>query len=224
MIVEDEHGVSDFVEKALQESGYSTMTCQNGPDGLRALTSGDHDLAILDVMIPGFDGFEVLARARAHGDLTPVIMLTAKSGLGDRIRGLDGGADDYLAKPFRVAELLARVRAILRRRHIDDPIVQVADLVVDTAGRRVKRGGKVVYLSATEYALLELLAKNAGRPVSKTEILERVWDEHGYRDSNLVEVYINYLRNKLERSGASRLIHTVRGKGYQIGDPIPDDS
>lgn len=206
------------MEQALQESGYTTTVADNGDEGLRELGSGEYDLAIVDVMLPGMDGFEVLRLARQKKVSTPVLMLTARAELDDRVKGLDLGADDYLAKPFKLAELLARARALMRRGA--SSYLQYGDLRMDPALRKVWRGERELFLSATEYTLLELLLRNAERPVPKDEILKVVWGDQEYRDANVVEVYISYLRNKLGRSGG-RLIHTVRKEGYVLRtDPL----
>jgi DNA-binding response OmpR family regulator len=181
----------------------------------------DPDLVLLDLMLPDGDGLELLRDQREQGRRTPVIVLSAKSGLADRISGLDQGADDYLPKPFSVEELLARIRAQLRRsKDIPPSSVHVGDLEVDLFARRALLKGRNVFLSSTEFRLLELLANHLGQTVTKTQILEYVWDDPE-RDANVVEVYVNYLRNKLERGGAPRLIHTVRGRGYVLQRDTP---
>ena len=215
LIVEDEPGVSDFLTRALVEQGYSTALAERGDSGLEMLTAGAFDLALLDVMLPGMDGFALLERARAQGCKTPVLMLTAKGDVTDRVKGLDIGADDYLPKPFRLSELLARVKAVLRRAAGTSGVLELADLSVDLASRKVTRHGKPVYLSPTEFSLLELLLRTPGRPVPKAEILRQIWNDEQPRDTNVVEVYVNYLRNKIDRH-SPRLIHTVRGQGYMI--------
>ena len=214
LIVEDEAAVLNFVEQALQESGYQTVSAMRGEEAITKVDAEQPELIILDAMLPDIDGFEVLKRLRPRYD-TPVLMLTALAGVDDRVKGLDAGADDYLAKPFRLEEFLARVRALVRRSRLDVTTINVGDLHIDLMSRRVTRNGKTVFLSATEFSLLELLARNLEQPISKGMMLERVWDD-GQRDANLVEVYISYLRNKLERGGQSRLIHTVRGRGYML--------
>jgi DNA-binding response OmpR family regulator len=189
----------------------------DGAAGLRLLTSDRFDLAVLDVSLPEMDGFEVLKRAREVVK-TPVLMLTARRRLVDRVEGLESGADDYLTKPFELAEFLARIKAILRRSATAKGVIEVDDLWIDPVARKAKRGSRALYFSNTEFALLELLASRAGEVVSKREILQRVWDEDDYRDPNLVEVYIGYLRHKLEAGGLARIIHTVRGAGYRLGE------
>ncbi len=214
LIIEDEPGVSDFLEQALQESGYETEVAWDGEQGLEFLRTRRYDLAILDINLPGLDGFGLLKQVRADGISVPIIVLTARGDSVDRVKGLDLGADDYLPKPFELDELTARVRAITRRGI--SPTLRCDDLSVDTASRRVERGGRPIYLSQTEYRLLERLMRRVGVPVSKTEILRDVWEEDGMRDPNVVEVYIRHLRNKLEAGGAKRLIFTMRGRGYAV--------
>jgi len=222
MLVEDEQAVLDFLSQALHQSGYDTLRFSTGEAALESIKEGEPDLIVLDVMLPDVDGFEVLRRLRTKSKV-PVLMLTARNTLNDRVTGLDAGADDYLPKPFMLEEFLARVRALLRRSLKDTSRLQYGDLLVDTASRKVTRGGRAVYLSVTEFSLLELLLRTPETPVSKQTILEKVWDDTGYRDPNVVEVYVSYLRHKLERSGTTRLIHTVRGQGYMLGRPVDED-
>ncbi len=216
LIVEDEPSVSGFVEQALAENGMSFVLAPDLKRAREEWNDADPDLVLLDLMLPDGDGLELLREQREMGKKTPVIVLSAKSGLADRITGLDQGADDYLPKPFSVEELLARIRAHLRRSKDNPPSsVRVGDLEVDLFTRRALLKGRMVFLSSTEFRLLELLANHLGQAVTKTEILDYVWDDPE-RDANVVEVYVNYLRNKLERGGAPRLIHTVRGRGYVL--------
>jgi DNA-binding response OmpR family regulator len=204
------------VTQALEtEGGYEVELATNGNAGLAAMLTNEFDLAVLDVALPGIDGFEILRRARETVK-TPVLMLTARRRLVDRVEGLEAGADDYLMKPFELAEFLARVKAILRRSQMARGVIEVGDLWLDLMSRRAKRAGRNIYFSNTEFALVELLASRAGETVSKKEILQKVWDEDDYRDPNLVEVYIGYLRNKLEQAGMPRMIQTVRGVGYRL--------
>jgi len=214
LLVEDEARVADFVSQALRESGYAVDWSQSGNEGSRKLCSGDYDVAILDLMLPDMDGIAVLEYVREKGISTPVLLLTARSGLDEKVRGLDAGADDYLGKPFDLAELLARIRALLRRKYADMTKLQLDTLLVEPDTRRVTRGGKRIDLSAREFALLEYLLRNKGRVLLKSLILERVWEDPFARETNIVEVYINYLRSKIERPESPRLIHTVRGVGY----------
>jgi DNA-binding response OmpR family regulator len=216
LVVEDETAVSDFLRQALEENGYAVTVTDRAETGLAEAERTQPNLVVLDAMLPGMDGFEFLRRLRTKTD-TPVLMLTALAGVDDRVKGLDAGADDYLAKPFRLEELLARVRALLRRSKADATSIACGDLHIDLIARRVTRNGRQVFLSATEFSLLELLARHQGEPVSKSTMLERVWDD-GERDANLVEVYISYLRSKLERGGLPRLVQTVRAKGYMLSE------
>lgn len=222
MLVEDEQAVLDFLSQALHQSGYEATRFSTGGAALASLNDTEPDLVVLDVMLPDVDGFEVLRELRTKSKV-PVLMLTARTNLSDRVIGLDAGADDYLPKPFMLEEFLARVRALLRRSTKDTTRLVYGDLVVNTASRKVTRGGRPIYLSMTEFALLDLLLRTPETPVSKQTILEKVWDDTGYRDPNVVEVYISYLRHKLERSGTTRLIHTVRGQGYMLGRPQDED-
>lgn len=219
LVVEDEPTVASFVAQALEEAGFEAVIAEDGQKGLDLMKSNNIDLAILDVMLPGLDGLEVLTRARASGVTVPILMLTALGELDDRVRGLNEGADDYLAKPFKIRELLARVAALIRRSSMGKTTAQVEDLKVDFIARRVERAGRTIFLSTTEFLLLEILVRNAGSPVSKKEILEYVWASDHDRDANIVEVYVNHLRTKLEFGGAPRMIHTVRRVGYMLGKP-----
>lgn len=201
--------------QALKQQGYEVSLATDGNSGLEQMLSNEFDLVVLDVALPGMDGFEVLRHARQKVK-TPVLMLTARRRLVDRVEGLESGADDYLVKPFELQEFLARVKAIIRRSQVAKGVIEVGDLWLDLMSRRAKRAGRTIYFSNTEFALIELLASRAGDTVSKKEILQKVWDEDDYRDPNLVEVYIGYLRNKLEQAGMARMIHTVRGVGYRL--------
>jgi DNA-binding response OmpR family regulator len=221
LVVEDEAAVSDFLRQALEENGYAVTVTDRAESGLAEAERTQPNLVVLDAMLPGMDGFEFLRHLRTKVD-TPVLMLTALAGVDDRVKGLDAGADDYLAKPFRLEELLARVRALLRRSKADATSISCADLNIDLISRRVTRNGRQVFLSATEFSLLELLARHRDEPVSKATMLERVWDD-AERDANLVEVYISYLRSKLERGGLPRLVQTVRAKGYMLSE-LADES
>lgn len=214
LVVEDEPAVASFLEQALQESGYAPMVAANAAAALETFDASAPDLVVLDVMLPDADGFSVLRSIRTKSSV-PVLMLTARDATDDRVRGLDAGADDYLAKPFRLEEFLARVRALLRRGGPSSTIYRIGDLEVDTATRRVHRAGRLVFLSETEYRLLEILARSNGEPVSKNDILREVWGNAG-RDPNVVEVYISYLRTKLDRDNLPSLVQTVRGRGYAL--------
>jgi two-component system response regulator MprA len=215
LVVDDEPGILEFVEMGLTQDGIHVLRAATAAAGLELARTARPDLMIIDVGLPDGDGFDLLARVRADSDV-PVIMLTARGTVEDRVRGLEMGADDYVAKPFHFAELLARVRAQLRRRAAGadtTDVVHVADLAIDRRGRTVRRGDREIELTAREFELLELLAREAGRVLSKDSILERLW---GYAfDDNLVEVYVGYLRRKL---GEPPLIHTIRGAGYVLRD------
>ncbi len=215
LVVEDYTPIRDAVRDGLVEAGYAVDVASNGEEGLWFAEQNPYDVVILDVMLPKLDGHEVLRRLRRNGSKLAVLLLTAKDTVADRVTGLDLGADDYLVKPFAFEELLARVRALVRRRYdAKDPTIRIADLEVDTAGRAVRRGGTPIVLSAREYALLEYLALRTGELVTRTEIWEHVYDFHSEAHSNVVDVYVGYLRKKL---GAPQLIHTRRGQGYVLG-------
>lgn len=219
LIVEDEAKVAAFVQQALQEEGHAVEVAGDGDEGLRLALGGTHDLVLLDRLLPGQDGLEVCRALRAAGRSVPVLMLTARGSVADRIEGLDTGADDYLTKPFALGELLARARALLRRGNGTGPaVITVADLTLDPATRRVRRGAQEIALSAKEYSLLEFLMRQAGRTVSRATITEHVWDFDFDGGTNVVDVYINYLRNKIDRSHPQKLIQTVRGVGYRLAD------
>jgi DNA-binding response OmpR family regulator len=215
LVVEDEKDIARFIELELNAEGYETEVAFDGVTGLSKFREVNPDLLILDLMLPVLDGLEVARRVRKTSN-TPIVILTAKDAISDKVEGLDAGADDYLVKPFSIEELLARVRAHLRR--VNPAVtgeVRVADLVMNLDGREVFRGGRRVELSAKEFELLELLARNPGKVFSRFEIEEKVWPEYT-GGSNVVDVYIGYLRRKLEEGGERRLIHTVRGVGYVL--------
>src|SRR5437763_12319957 len=223
LLVKDDPRIARFVSQALREQSYAVDLTADGEDALYKASINDYDAVILDVMIPGRDGFEVCRELRAEGLTVPIIMLTARDSVQDRITGLDTGADDYLTKPFEVAELLARLRALLRRGNAVRPAtLTIADLVIDTRAHRVTREGRNIELTATEYALLEYLARERGRVLSRAEIAEHVWDENFDPFSNLIDVNINRLRRKIDDGFSTPLIHTRRGEGYMLS--TPDDS
>ncbi|MFZ3216020.1 MAG: response regulator transcription factor [Candidatus Acidiferrales bacterium] len=218
LLVEDDPGVLRFVVKGLREQAYAVDTATTGNDALYQAEINIYDLIILDVMIPGLDGFAVCKRIRGAGNRVPILMLTARDAVEDRVAGLDAGADDYLAKPFAFRELLARLRALLRRfGEPRPPDIAVADLIVDTAAQRVTRAGRRIALTNKEYALVEFLARNAGRVVGRAAIAEHVWDETFDPFSNLIEVYVNRLRRKIDAESQLPLLHTRRGAGYLFG-------
>jgi DNA-binding response OmpR family regulator len=218
LLVEDDPGVLRFVLKGLREQAYAVDTAITGDDALYQAEVNTYDLIILDIMIPGRDGFAVCKQIRATGNRVPILMLTARDGVEDRIAGLDVGADDYLTKPFAFRELLARLRALLRRSgELRPSDIVVADLVVQTAGQTVTRGGRRIALTTKEYALVEFLARNAGRVVGRAAIAQHVWDETFDPFSNLIEVYVNRLRRKIDADSKLPLLHTRRGAGYLFG-------
>ncbi len=217
LVVEDEAKVAAFVRQALEEEGHSVETVGDGDEGLERARAADYDLVILDWLLPGRDGLSVCRALREDKNRVPVLMLTARDAVEDRIAGLDTGADDYLTKPFALGELLARVRALLRRGGGAPPLLTVGDLTLDPATRRVRRGDRELWLSAREFSLLDCLMRNAGRTLTRSLLLEHVWDFHFDAGTNVVDVYINYLRNKVDRGRPTKLIHTVRGVGYRLG-------
>jgi len=217
LVVDDEPAVRDALERALKTAGYAVRTATNGAGGLEAVAEARPDLVVLDVLMPVMDGFEACRRLRASGDRTPVLMLTARDAVGDRVDGLDAGADDYVVKPFALDELLARIRALLRRSGVpDDKPLLFADLVLDPVTREVRRGERAIELSRTEHNLLELFLLNPKRVLSREVIFDRVWGYDFGPTSNTLEVYVGYLRRKTEAVGEPRLIHTVRGVGYVL--------
>ncbi|WP_239313130.1 MULTISPECIES: response regulator transcription factor [unclassified Frankia] len=219
LIVEDERTLAAAVARGLLTEGFAVDVAHDGPEGLWRATEWPYDMVVLDLMLPKLSGYELLRRMRAAGVWTPVLMLTAKDGEHDIADALDLGADDYLTKPFSYVVLVARIRALLRRGNAPRPSVLTAgDLLLDPAARRCHRSGEDVSLTAREFALLEYLLRHRGAVVSKTEILEHVWDENFDGDPNIVEVYIRYLRRKLDAPFGRRCIETVRGAGYRLRD------
>ncbi|HEX7512072.1 MAG TPA: response regulator transcription factor [Candidatus Methylomirabilis sp.] len=217
LLVEDDKKVASFIRKGLEEEGYAVDVAADGEAGLFMGLDRLHDLIILDVMLPKKPGFQVLRELRQAKVATPVLMLTARDTVEDKVQGLDAGADDYLTKPFVFAELLARVRALLRRRaEARSPRLQVANLVLDPATRSVTRGGQPITLTNREFALLEYLMRNAGRVLTRTAITEHVWDYDFDSGTNVIDVYVNYLRKKIDASHEPKLLHTVRGAGYVL--------
>jgi two-component system copper resistance phosphate regulon response regulator CusR len=217
LIVEDERRAAEYLRQGLAESGYAVEVALNGTDGLHAAMTGDHDLIVLDVMLPGLDGFAVLAALRTAKQ-TPVLMLTARSQVHDKVHGFDLGADDYLVKPFQFPELLARVRTLLKRGKpaSADPVQRVADLEIDPVRHWATRGDQRIDLSAKEFALLALLVQKAGEVLSRTQIASLVWDIHFDSETNVVDVAIRRLRAKIDDPFEVKLIHTVRGVGYVL--------
>ena len=218
LLVEDDPRIARFLAKGLREQAYAVDVAATGDDALYQAAINPYDLVILDVMIPGRDGFEVCSELRKSGQRMPILMLTARDAVEDRIAGLDHGADDYLTKPFEFRELLARLRALLRRSGELRPAkITVDDLVLNTGAQSVSRGGLAIPLTAKEYALLEFLARNSGRVVGRAEIAEHVWDETFDPFSNLIEVYVNRVRRKIDEGFPRPLLHTRRGSGYVLG-------
>jgi DNA-binding response OmpR family regulator len=219
LIVEDNPSVARFLEQAVREAGYASFVVHNGLAAVGLANAEEFDLVLLDVMLPGLDGFSVCKQLRANGVGIPILILTAKDTTEDKIEGLDSGADDYIVKPFHVGELLARMRALLRRGVSSPALLTVGDLTLDPATRQAARGGRDIRLSATEYALLEYLMRNAGRVLTRSMILQHVWQYDFAGTDNVLEVYISYLRRKIDKGHAVPLIHTVRGTGYRIEAP-----
>jgi DNA-binding response OmpR family regulator len=222
LVIEDEEKVAGFIQRGLEEEQYIVDVAHDGKTGLQMAAGDDYDVIILDVMLPGKSGFDVLQELRAMDIDTPVIILTARGSTEDRVRGLDLGADDYLPKPFHLEELAARVRSVLRRSSSQKTTkIYVGDLVLDTAAHLVWRGDKEIELTAKEYALLEFLMRNKHRIVSRSMIMQHVWKDPLSPMSNIIEVYIKRLRSKIEYDG-TRFIHNVRGIGYRIKEPNGD--
>jgi len=217
LLVEDEARLVRSMRKGLSEQSYAVDVASDGGAAIDYASVNPYDAIVLDVMIPPPDGFEVCRRLRGDGVTAPILMLTARDAIDDRVRGLDCGADDYLVKPFDFSELLARLRALIRRGGAKQlPVIEVGDLRIDTRSRRVTRGKRALTLTAKEYALLEYLSTNAGRVIGREELAEHVWNEDFDAFSNLIEVYINRLRRTIDRDHDRKLIHTVRGAGYRI--------
>jgi two-component system, OmpR family, response regulator len=217
LVVDDEPKLSALVARALREEGHAADVAAHGNDALWMAQAAPYDAIVLDVMLPGIDGFEILRRLRADDVWTPVLMLTARDGIGDRVGGLDAGADDYLTKPFSFDELLARIRAIARRGPVERPtIVEVGELKLDPAGRRAWRGEFELSLTAREFAILELFMRRAGQALTRVQLLEGAWDMAFESRSNIVDVYVRYLREKIDRPFARTSIETVRGVGYRL--------
>jgi DNA-binding response OmpR family regulator len=220
LIAEDEAKVAEHIRRGLVEAGYAVDVAADGAEALWLAENHPYDAMVLDLMMPERDGVQVVRQIRRKGIRAPVIFLTARHELEDRVRGLDAGADDYLAKPFSMSELLARLRAVLRRQRAE-PVdrLRVADLELDLLARTAVRGGVKIALTNREFALLELLMVSSPKPVSKTAIIEHVWDQHFDSGSNVVNVYVNYLREKIDRPEWTPLIHTVRGVGFAVKEP-----
>lgn len=217
LIVEDEKTLANLIKKGFEEEGFAVDVAYDGEDGLYFAQNNVYDAIVLDIMLPIIDGISLLKTLRSQNNSTPVIMLTAKDTLKDKVLGLDSGSDDYLTKPFSFEELLSRTKAIIRRRYAtSSPIITINDLEIDTAKKMVKRANVAIELSAKEYALLEFLAVNKDKVVSRTMIIEHLYNEDFDLDSNIIDVFINKLRNKIDRNFNKKLIHTIRGMGYSI--------
>lgn len=219
LIVEDDRKVGAFLQKGLREEQYAVDICRDGKEALYCAQVNTYDVIILDIMLPGMDGFTICSKLRQSNIITPIIMLTAKDALEDKITGLSDGADDYMTKPFSFEELLARIRALLRRNQdYKTSVLKVRDLELDPWWRKVTRSGRDIVLTGKEYALLEYLMRNRGRIVTQSMIIEHVWDMNYEGTSNIVNVYINHLRKKIDNDFTKKLIHTVRGHGYRIDE------
>jgi DNA-binding response OmpR family regulator len=217
LVVEDEVKMAGLLKRGLEEEGYAVDTAPDGKEAVWLGSENDYDAVILDVMLPDFDGFEVCRRLREAGRWSPVLMLTARDAVGDRVSGLDAGADDYLTKPFSFAELLARLRALIRRGAKERPaILTNGDLKLDPSTRRAERDGTTVELTSKEFALLEYFMRHPGELLSRTRLIEHVWDFAYAGDSNVVDVYVRYLREKIDRPFGRDTIETVRGSGYRL--------
>ncbi|MGI9032305.1 MAG: response regulator transcription factor [Acidimicrobiales bacterium] len=220
LVVDDEPAVQASLERILRQAGYQVGSASDGRRALTAVAETAPDAIVLDVVMPGLDGLEVTRRLRHMGDRTPVLLLTARDGVSDRVAGLDAGADDYLAKPFAVEELLARLRALLRRSGAAEPMeLRVGDLVLDPVSHQASRGGRPLDLTRTEFALLELFLANPGRALARTAIYEAVWGYDFGPASNSLDVYVGYLRRKTEADGEPRVLHTLRGVGFILREP-----
>jgi two-component system response regulator MprA len=217
LIVEDDRKLARQLKKGLDEQGHSVAVASEGVEGLEAARHGEFDVLVLDVMLPGLDGFSIVRRLRAAETATPILLLTARDATEDVVAGLDAGADDYLTKPFSFKILSARLRALSRRRNVEPRTgLQAGDLVLDPATREVKRGGSAVSLTRTEFVLLEILMRNAGRVITRTRMIEAVWGPDRDVENNTLDVFIRQLRTKIEPPGSYKLIHTIRGIGYAL--------
>ncbi|HTY59276.1 MAG TPA: response regulator transcription factor [Bacteroidota bacterium] len=217
LVIEDNPKVARMLHRGLTDEKYAVDTVPDGKEGLTMAQAGNYDLLIVDVMLPGMNGFELTKSYRNSGGTTPILMLTAKTATDDKVAGLDSGADDYLTKPFAFSELLARMRSLFRRGGLDkNTILTFADLELDTVSHKAKRSGKPIELTAKEYALLEFFLRNQGSVLSRSIISEHIWDYSFDTGTNLIDVYINHLRAKIEAGFPGKLIHTVRGVGYVL--------
>ncbi len=219
LLIEDEQKVSSFIKKGLEEEYYSIEIAKNGEEGLKLALTEEYDLMIVDIMLPLRDGFSVVKEVRKNKIVTPILFLTAKDKVEDKVYGLDSGADDYLTKPFAFEELLARVRALLRRKEMEKSVqLRAGDLILDTQTHRVNRDGKEIILTPREYSLLEYLLRNKNRIISRTRLTEHIYDYQFDTNTNVIDVYINKLRNKIDKDFGKQLLYTMRGIGYTIKD------
>lgn len=215
LVVEDNRKTAAFIAKALKAEGLAVSVLRDGDEALGMLAVSGFDVVLLDIMLPGRDGLSVLRQMRGRGNQTPVLLVSARGEVNERVEGLDAGADDYIAKPFALEELVARVRALIRRGgERGSPVIRLGDLVLDTTTHKAQRGGRVIELTAREYALLELMMRNAGRICGRMMILEKVWDYDFDPGSNIVDVYVRRLREKIDSGFEAKLLHSVRGVGY----------
>jgi two-component system copper resistance phosphate regulon response regulator CusR len=219
LVVEDEKRIADFLQRGLESAGYSVDLAGDGRSAIELIHAHDYDLIILDMMLPDMDGLVVLERIRNRKGSPPVLVLSARGSVDDRVKGLETGADDYLVKPFAFVELLARVRVLLRRGQPGPEKLQVGDLMLDTVRRKVTRGGENIDLAPKEFSILEYMMRNKGRALSRTMIVEHVWDMDYDGLTNIVDVYIRHLRSKIDDKSSNKLIHTVRGIGYMLDFP-----
>ena len=220
LVVEDEKKVASFIKKGLEEEHYAVDTAPDGEKGLYLAEVNTYDLIVLDLMLPKINGLELLRKVRQNGNNVPILVLTAKDSVDDIVKGLDAGCDDYLTKPFAFSELLARLRALLRRERAEkEPVLKVGDLTLAVTTHKVMRGEKEIELTSKEYALLEYFMRNPDRVLTRTMISEHVWDYHFDSMTNVIDVYVNYLRKKIDKDFEPKLIHTMRGIGYMMKRP-----
>jgi heavy metal response regulator len=223
LVVEDEHGIAQFLRQGLSEAGYAVDVARDGEEGLDYALLAEYDIIVLDIKLPRMDGLRLLRELRDRSIKTPVLLLTARDTVEDRVHGLDAGADDYLVKPFAFPELLARIRVLLRRPPLQrDIVLRVGDFEMDTARREVRRAGRLIELRPREFALLEYLMRHPNQVLTRTQIAEHVWNFDFYNESNVIDVYIGYLRRKVDRGFDQPLIHTVRGVGYRLSAEVED--
>jgi DNA-binding response OmpR family regulator len=224
LLVEDESGIAQFISQGLNEAGYAIDVATDGEEGLDYALAAEYDIIILDIMLPKIDGLQLLRKLRTQGLKTPVLLLTARDAIEDRVRGLDAGADDYLSKPFALSELLARLRALLRRPPMQqDTVLRVGDLEMDVATREVHRAGKSINLSPREFTLLEYFMRHPRQVLTRSQITEHTWNFDFYENSNVIDVYIGYLRRKIDHGFDRPLLHTVRGVGYCLSVQTAND-